>query len=42
MREPTIEEISSYLEIPVSLVAEAINSLNPVQSLDDELNDMCL
>lgn len=35
MREPTIEEISSYLEIPVSLVAEAINSLNPVQSLDE-------
>lgn len=35
MREPTTEEISSYLEIPMNLVTEAINSLNPVQSLDE-------
>lgn len=35
MREPTFEEISSFLEIPVNLVCDAQNALNPVQSLDE-------
>ena len=35
MREPTSLEISTFLEIPESLVNEAINSLNPVRSLDE-------
>ncbi len=35
MREPTNKEISSYLEIPESMVVEAQNSVNQVQSLDE-------
>ena len=38
MKEPTIEELASYLEIPEYYVAEAINSLNKIKSLDEPLN----
>lgn len=35
MKEPTIEEISNYLEIPSYLVSEAILSLNKIKSIDE-------
>lgn len=35
MKEPTIEEISNYLEIPSYLVSEAILSLNRIKSIDE-------
>lgn len=42
MRNPSTFELSQFLEIDEYLIIEALNTINPVQSLDDELNDMCL
>lgn len=39
MREPTIEEISSYLEIDPYLVIEALRARYPIMSTDSVLND---
>ena len=38
MKEPSIEEISRYLEIPEYYVAEAILSLNTIKSIDEPIN----
>ncbi|MBO5376498.1 MAG: sigma-70 family RNA polymerase sigma factor [Bacilli bacterium] len=38
MREPTIEEISFYLEVDVNTIENALNSTLAVKSLDYELN----
>lgn len=38
-KEPTIEEISAYLEIPVEDLMYAITNATPVKSLDCELNN---
>lgn len=35
MREPTTKEIAEFLEIDERLIGEALNSLIPVQSLDE-------
>lgn len=35
MKEPSIEEIASYLEIPEYYVSEAIISLNKIKSIDE-------
>jgi RNA polymerase sporulation-specific sigma factor len=42
MREPTITEIASFLEIPEMFVVEAIKSNNLTQSIDEPVNDMSL
>ena len=34
MREPKVSEIAEFLEIDERLISEALNSLNPIQSLD--------
>lgn len=39
MREPTIFEIADYLEMPIEMVNEAINSNMIVYSIDEPLND---
>ena len=39
MRQPTIQEIANYLEIDEYFIAEAMKSVNAVQSLDEPLND---
>lgn len=39
MREPTIKEIALFLEIDEGLINEAINSLNPIKSLDETINE---
>lgn len=39
MREPTLEEISDFLEIPISLVIESRNSIGILQSIDDNYGD---
>ena len=39
MKEPSIEEISRFLEIPEFYVSEAILSLNKIKSLDEPVND---
>ena len=39
MREPTIEEISSYLEIDPYLVIEALRARYPIMSTDSVIND---
>ncbi len=38
MREPSIEEISNFLEIPEYYVSEAILSLNKIKSIDEAVN----
>ena len=38
MKEPSIEEIASYLEIPEYYVSEAIISLNKIKSIDEPVN----
>lgn len=35
MKEPTIEELANYLEIPSYFVSEAILSLNKIKSIDE-------
>ena len=37
MREPSIQELSIYLEIPEYYVSEAINSLNRIKSIDEPI-----
>lgn len=39
MREPSINEISEYLEIPEFYISEAIKSINPLDSMDKPIND---
>lgn len=39
MRQPTIKELSNYLEIDEYFITEAIKSVNVVQSLDEPIND---
>lgn len=39
MRQPTIKELSDYLEIDEYFIAEARNSINVLQSLDEPLNN---
>ena len=39
MRTPTILELSDFLEIPVHMIEEAINSSKPIYSIDEPLND---
>lgn len=39
MRTPTILELSDFLEIPVYMIEEAINSVKPIYSIDEPLND---
>ena len=39
MREPTIKELASFLEIDEYYISEALNALNPVQSLDETLKE---
>ena len=40
MREPSIQEISMYLEIPEYYISEAINSLNRIKSIDEPITTM--
>ena len=37
MRQPSIDEIASFLEVPVYYVSEAINSLTPISSIDEPI-----
>lgn len=39
MKEPSIEEIANFLEIPEYYVSEAIISLNKIKSIDEPVND---
>ncbi|MDD4719185.1 MAG: sigma-70 family RNA polymerase sigma factor [Bacilli bacterium] len=39
MREPTITEISQYLEVPEELVCQSLNANNIIQSFDDPINN---
>ena len=39
MREPTIKELASFLEIDEYYISEALNALNPVRSLDETIGD---
>ena len=39
MREPTIDELAQFLEVPVYLILEAIESNKPIYSIDEPLND---
>lgn len=38
MREPTIHELSDFLEIPEEMINEALNSTRPIYSIDEPLN----
>ena len=38
MKEPSIKELSNYLDIPEFLISEAINSLNKIKSIDQPIN----
>lgn len=37
MREPSIKEISFYLDVPEYYISEAINSLNKIKSIDEPI-----
>ncbi len=39
MREPNNAELSDFLELPIYVIAEAINSTKPIYSIDESLND---
>ena len=39
MREPTINEISEFLEIPYNEIVEAIKTINVLQSIDEPINN---
>ena len=39
MRQPTIKELSNYLEIDEYFIAEAMQSTNVLQSLDEPINN---
>ena len=38
MREPSISEISKYLEVPEYYISEAINSLNKIKSINEPIS----
>ena len=38
MKEPSIKELSEYLDMPEFLISEAINSLNTIKSIDATIN----
>ena len=38
MREPSIQEISDFLEIPSELVSESLQATNVIQSIDEPVN----
>ena len=38
MKEPSIKELSEYLNVPEYLVSEAINSLNKIKSIEEPIN----
>ena len=38
MREPSIQEISDFLEIPSELVSESLQATNAIQSIDEPVN----
>lgn len=38
MREPTIEELANFLDIPIYDLVEAINSTNSIMSIDEVIN----
>lgn len=38
MKEPSIKELSDYLEIPEHFISEAINSLNKIKSIEEPIN----
>ncbi len=39
MRDPTIVELSDFLEIPISMIEDALNSTRPIYSIDEPLNN---
>lgn len=39
MRDPTIVELSDFLEIPISMIDDALNSTRPIYSIDEPLNN---
>lgn len=39
MRDPTIVELSDFLEIPISMIEDALNSIRPIYSIDEPLNN---
>ncbi len=39
MRETTLDEIASFLEVPINKIIEAIDATESIKSLDYELND---
>lgn len=39
MKEPSIQELASYLEVPEFYVSEAILSLNKIKSIDEPVNE---
>ena len=38
MREPTNDELADFLELPIDLIEEAINSVRPIYTIDEPLN----
>jgi len=38
MREPSIKEVSEFLQVPIYYVEEAINSLNKIQSINEVIS----
>ena len=38
MREPSIQEISDFLEIPSELISESLQATNVIQSIDEPIN----
>lgn len=38
MREPSIEELSNFLELPEEMICDAINSTKTIYSIDEPLN----
>ena len=39
MRKPTILELADFLEMPIYMIEEAINSNKPIYSIDEPIND---
>lgn len=39
MREPSISELSEYLDVPEYFIAEALNSMYTIKSIDEPIND---
>ena len=38
MKEPSVRELSEYLDVPEYFISEAINSLNKIKSIDQPIN----